>query len=317
MNSIRFDSSQKIHEISTSTWHQHDAITPKSHRDEKLQTRTYEYISKDPTHVAIITDGNSRWANHHLQQQQHMARLISKTNLNPSFIGHSKGGNRVVSLLLHIKNYHRHIKYVTVYGFSTENWSRPQSEINDLWKVMERTIDRFRDLAIREHLLVKMVGEPNDERIPKSLRNAFRQLEIDTTENVQRIKQDNQNQKNPTAEYAFEPLTLCLAINYGGRNDILQATKRIAEMVSNQEMNIHDITQDTITNMLSTAHIPEPDLLIRTGGEQRLSNFLLWNCAYSELYFTDTLWPDFDEYHFEEALKWYHGRDRRFGGRSV
>jgi undecaprenyl diphosphate synthase len=132
------------------------------------------------------------------------------------------------------------------------------------------------------------------------------------------MKQHIQGSKDDNDDDNLEqnrPLTLCLAINYGGRNDIVQASRRIAEMVSRSEMEVNEITQDVINDLLSTSGIPEPDLLIRTGGEQRLSNFLLWNCAYSELYFTDVLWPDFDNRQLDLALQWFETRDRRFGGR--
>lgn len=260
-----------------------------------------------PTHIAIITDGNSRWSKQQIQQPIISRFLTNNNNINPTFLGHSKGGNRVISLLLHLKKHYTSVKYVTIYGFSSENWSRQANEINDLWKVMERTLSRFHDLAIREKIVVKMIGELDDERIPPSLRKAFRQLEMDTMDHIQRLN------KNDQVEY--QPLTLCLAINYGGRNDIVQASRRIAEMVSRNEMQVNDITSDVINDMLSTSGIPEPDLLIRTGGEQRLSNFLLWNCAYSELYFTNVLWPDFDDHQLDVALKWYESRERRFGGR--
>jgi undecaprenyl diphosphate synthase len=264
-----------------------------------------------PTHIAIITDGNSRWAK---QQQPNISRFLKGSHIHPNFLGHSKGGNRVISSLLYLKKHYSSVKYVTIYGFSSENWSRPTTEINDLWKVMERTLSRFHDLAIREKIVVKMIGELDDERIPQRLRNSFRQLELDTVKHMERWKvsllHDDQH-----PEEEFHPLTLCLAINYGGRNDIVQASRRIAEMVSRGEMEVNEITPDVMNDMLSTCGIPQPDLLIRTGGEQRLSNFLLWNCAYSEIYFTDVLWPDFDDHQLDLALQWYETRERRFGGR--
>lgn len=300
-----------IQEAKSSTSH---GVQIKDENQCFKQTTGSGSITAMPKSIAIITDGNSRWAK---QQQPNISRFLANTNIHPTFLGHSKGGNRVISLLLYLKKHYTSVKYVTIYGFSSENWSRPTAEINDLWRVMGRTLRRFHDLAIREKIVVKMIGELDDERIPKSLRNSFRQLELDTMkQHIQGSKDDNVDDDNVDDSLEQNrPLTLCLAINYGGRNDIVQASRRIAEMVSRSEMEVNEITQDVINDLLSTSGIPEPDLLIRTGGEQRLSNFLLWNCAYSELYFTDVLWPDFDNRQLDLALQWFETRDRRFGGR--
>jgi undecaprenyl pyrophosphate synthase len=159
------------------------ASNPNSIKEEKSSTRNGVQIKNEnhsfkkttgsssssttvmPKSIAIITDGNSRWAK---QQQPNISRFLVNTNINPTFLGHSKGGNRVISLLLYLKKHYTSIKYVTIYGFSSENWSRPTAEINDLWRVMGRTLRRFHDLAIREKIVVKMIGELDDERIPKS-----------------------------------------------------------------------------------------------------------------------------------------------------
>lgn len=303
-----------------------------------------------PRHIAFICDGNSRWAKQTQAQikQKEAARLKEQkiTNKNNNlkenrntFMGHSKGGARAIALIEHLLERNKHckvqennldsdleyecenddklesviqiaeddwssgsVKYVTMYGFSTENWSRSWEEIRDIWRVMEQTATSFYELSKRERIRVKVLGDFSDERIPQSLKNILQKFTTkDSTE------YDDKE----------EPLTLCIAINYGGRDDILQATRKMAQMVARGEMSPCDIDDDTLSNFLSTgvAGVPDPDLVIRTGGERRLSNFLIWNCAYSELYFTDSLWPDFDENELDLAIDWYQNRERRFGGR--
>jgi len=235
--------------------------------------------------------------------------------------GHSKGAQQITALVQHIQNNYPFLQYMTIYGFSSENWSRPQEEIDGIFHVIERTAVNIREWAIREGLRIRILGDCEDERIPKTARDALMRLERDSNENVDAKiminRSSSNNIDNDDGDMEGEvPLTLCLAVNYGGRNDIVSATRKIADLVQKGEMKVEDIQQDTIENLLGTCGIPDPDLIIRTGGEKRLSNFLIWNCAYSELYFTDELWPDFGGDELDEALDWYYARDRRFGGSS-
>ena len=187
-----------------------------------------------------------------------------------------------------------------MYGFSTENWKRPESEIRDILLIVEQTARRFYRRAIEENVRVRILGDLTDVRIPKSLKDMLDKLEHDTHNAV-----DDKD----------GGLTLCLAINYGGRQDILNATKRLAARIIDGTQD-EDFTEKDFASLLSTSGVPDPDLVIRTSGESRLSNFLLWNIAYAELYFTNVLWPDFDEACLETALVWYAQRRRRFGARE-
>lgn len=273
---------------------------------------------KCPKHIAFICDGNSRWAKQ-LNQSSSNKKYNSKdpqSNSQKPFQnekdqfdkirGHRKGAQQVITLLEYIKHNHSSVKYVTIYGFSSENWTRTQQEIRGIFKVIEGTATTVRDWAMKENLRIKLLGDIDDERIPSNAKRVLTQLEADVNaEQDSRSKDDDE-----------EPLTLCIAVNYGGRNDIMSATRKIAQLVQNGEIDIGDIQEDTVDKLLGTVGVPDPDLVIRTGGEQRLSNFLIWNCAYSELYFTDVLWPDFGGDELDEALEWYVGRDRRFGGRT-
>jgi undecaprenyl diphosphate synthase len=251
--------------------------------------------SSTPRHVAFICDGNSRWAE---------ARFL------PASAGHAAGADCFVRCLDTLKRLG--VNFCTIYGFSTENWRRPQQEIRDILAIMEHTAKNFYGRAsLRENVHVKILGDLEDERIPSSLRDTLKRLERDTAE-----------ADASAVEIQLTPiddspkLTLCIAVNYGGRQDILNASRKIAEAVSGGELNASDLSEGDFASMLCTSQVPDPDFIIRTGGEQRLSNFLLWNAAYAELYFTDTLWPDFDEASLEEALNWYAKRSRRFGGRQ-
>jgi len=247
-----------------------------------------------PRHIAFICDGNRRWAH---------------TNNLPSSVGHAKGADRTISLLQTLaKSYSSlGIQVCTLYAFSTENWSRPASEISTLLQLMESSAKNLSNRACEFGIRVKILGDLEDERIPSSLRTALLKLEEDTSNHLTK-----------------EKLIVCLAINYGGRKDILQAALSYAQEESsnsnsNQKQNTtqtqtkQQLNEEEFEKHLSTAGLPDPDLIIRTAGECRLSNFLLWNAAYAELYFTEVLWPDFDEDVLKEALMWYEGRIRRFG----
>lgn len=185
---------------------------------------------------------------------------------------------------------------------------------------MERTAVSFYDTAIRENVRVRILGDLDDGRIPTSLRDTLARLEVDSCggnarDGLQRLP----SSETPAANGDFDDddLTVCIAINYGGRSDIVNAGRRIASLVKSGEISSEDIDEKLFEKHLCTYGIPDPELIIRTGGEQRLSNFLLWDLAYSELYFTEKLWPDFDKSSIDDALRWYASRCRRFGGRKL
>lgn len=234
----------------------------------------YQHQQHGPRHVAFICDGNSRWA--------------TARNL-PAAAGHAAGADRVWELLHSIPPT---VTHCTLYAFSTENWNRSVGEVAHIWNVMERTAQRLRRKRPKG-VALRLLGHIDDPRIPGSLRSLLRDVERESDGDVPRR------------------LTLCIAINYGGRQDIVRA----AQMLAQRGASVDDITEASMAECLGTAGIPDPDLIVRTSGETRLSNFLLWNAAYAELYFTDTLWPDFDTESLQQALDWYAGRKRRFGGR--
>lgn len=235
-----------------------------------------------PCHIAFICDGNSRWA---------------KARNLPSVAGHSAGADRIVRLVESLPK--KGVQYCTFYGFSSENWNRPDAEVSDILLVMERTALRLYDRAISEKVRFRILGDMDDSRLPTSLVEVLKRLEHET----ERCSRGNNS------------LTVCVAINYGGRRDILAATKQIVENVQRGFSNIDDISEAYFASLLSTSGVPDPDLIIRTSGERRLSNFLLWNSAYAELFFTDVFWPDFDDSCLSEALEWYSSRTRNYGSR--
>jgi undecaprenyl diphosphate synthase len=249
-----------------------------------------------PKHVAIVCDGNARWA-----QQRGL----------PSVAGHAAGAERLVQVLRALQRTPG-VSHCTVYGFSTENWQRSSREISDIFTVMEETVRRFSRTFLDENVILRVIGDLDDERIPSSLRDCLRQLEHATqckhgAANV--VERSNViGQSNV--------VTLCLAINYGGRQDLISASRKLAVQIANGSLDPNCIDEASIATCLDTADIPNPDLWIRTSGEYRLSNFLLWDSAYAELYFTETLWPDFDSTQLQMALDWYAQRHRRFGSRQ-
>lgn len=227
-----------------------------------------------PEHVAIIMDGNGRWA--------------SLRGL-PRFEGHRRGVESVrktVKASIEIG-----IKYLTIFSFSAENWSRPAAEIMELMGLLKRFIRH--DLADlnNQNVRMKIIGER--ENLSKDLRLLLDEAETSTAANT--------------------GLILTVAFNYGGRQEILRAAQAMAKAVEEGKVKAENITKDTFEGFLDTAGTPPPDLLIRTSGEQRISNFLLWQCAYSEFVFLPVLWPDFDKSHLESALLEYGGRERRYG----
>lgn len=233
-------------------------------------------INNLPEHIAIIMDGNGRWAN--------------QRNLDRSY-GHQEG---IVSVRNIIEAASKiHIKYVTLYTFSTENWNRPKEEIDALMGLMVQAIVKETPDLIKNNVCLKTIGDIG--RLPEETLKALNQCVEETSVST--------------------GLVLILALSYSSKWEITEAVKNIAIRFKNSE--IDEITEKTIEKSLSTADTPDPDLLIRTGGEQRISNFLLWQLAYSELYFTDALWPDFREANLYEAIIDYQGRERRFGKTSA
>ena len=227
-----------------------------------------------PKHIAIIMDGNRRWA---------------KQRGLPVALGHKKGGETVENIVRHANKIG--LKYITVYAFSTENWKRAEDEVNALMLLFQSYIDKYSKIADSENVRVKFLGD----------------LTAFSTKMQKGIQDCIERTKNNTG------VTFNIAINYGGRAEMTIAAKRIVEEVQNGKLSLEDITEDTISQRLQTLDSPDPELIIRTGGEERLSGFLLWQSVYSELYFTDVLWPDFDEKELEKAIHEYQNRKRNFG----
>jgi undecaprenyl diphosphate synthase len=245
--------------------------------------------TKCPKHVAFICDGNVRWA-----QQRNQSVIF----------GHRQGAQRLIDTLPVLREHG--VECCTMFAFSTENWNRSPQEVSSVFRVMEQTAHDFYDKACREQIHIQVLGNLDDERIPKSLVKALGRLQEGTLA----------TSSLADSEHLTNRFTLNLAINYGGRKDLVQAAQQLARQVQLGLLQPDDITEDHLTSSLSTRHLADPDLIIRTSGEYRLSNFLLWNAAYAELYFTDCLWPDFDREELRAALEWYAERQRRFGGRN-
>lgn len=231
-------------------------------------------LTKPLNHVALIMDGNGRWA---------------KQRGLPRHLGHKEGCNRIIELFDVIKEYH--IKVVTLYAFSTENWNRPKDEIRHLFSYLnlffKQNIKRFEKEGVR----VQVMGDTT-------------KLPIKTQEVLKEALEITKN--NDT--YVFN-----IALNYGSHEELVKATKEIASEVLDGKLDINDIDEKTIESHLYTYNLPPVDLMIRTSGEQRLSNYLLYQLAYAEFIFTPTYWPDFDRNEFIKCLKEYETRDRRFG----
>jgi len=227
-----------------------------------------------PFHVAIIMDGNGRWAK---------KRLMNRVK------GHEQGTKTVRSIVTAARELG--IGMLTLYAFSTENWARPKFEVNALMILLKKFIVSEREELLKNNIRLNIIGQPH--RLPLDV-----QKEVDIT-----LALTKNNYK----------MDLNLALSYGSREEITNAVKQIAKKIESKEFDPEDITQDLISNHLYTQTMPDPDLIIRTSGEYRLSNFMLWQAAYSELYICDTLWPDFSKDEFIEILKNYQKRDRRFG----
>ena len=230
-----------------------------------------------PRHVAIIMDGNGRWA---------------KQRGLPRTIGHRQGVEAVRRTVKAASNLA--IPYLTIYSFSSENWSRPADEIDDLMGLMKRFIRGDLAELHQNNVRIRVIGDR--QNVDPELMTLIDEAVELTRENTK--------------------LTLVIAFNYGARSEIAKAARRLAEDVAAGRMSSDDITADAVAANLDTAGIPDPDLLIRTSGEQRLSNFLLWQTAYTELVFLETYWPDFDQSVLEAAIAEFRARERRFGGLS-
>ena len=232
-------------------------------------------LSNIPTHIAIIMDGNGRWA---------------KERLLPRTLGHKAGVEALRSVIKEGSNLG--VKHITLYAFSTENWKRPKLEVEALMNLLNTYLKKELKELHENNVKITTIGDI--EVLPiKSL---------EAVNNAINITKDNTG------------LNLNIALNYGSRNDIKNAVVDIVKNCKSGKIDIEDINEDMISNYLSTKSIPDPDLIIRTSGEQRISNFLLWELAYSEFYFTDVYWPDFNEEELRKAIYVYQSRDRRFGG---
>ena len=229
---------------------------------------------KIPNHVAIILDGNGRWA---------------KKRLMPRNYGHAKGAKTVEKICE--EAWDMGIKYLTVYAFSTENWKRPQDEVDALMKLLKNYLKDCIERSNSNDMRVRVIGDKT--ALSDEIREKIEELEEMTKDN--------------------KGLNFTIAINYGSRDEMVRAMKKMAMDVKEGKVSPEELSEATFENYLDTIGIPDPDLLIRTSGEQRLSNYLLWQLAYTEFYFTDVLWPDFSKKDLEQAVLAYNKRDRRFG----
>ena len=230
---------------------------------------------KVPEHVAIILDGNGRWA---------------KSKGMPRNYGHTVGAKNVETVCKAADE--MGIRYLTLYAFSTENWNRPEGEVEALMKLLESYLQNCIRTANKNNMRVRVIGEIS--RLSRKFQDKIQNLEEVSAANT--------------------GLNLTIAINYGSRDEMIRAMKRMYADIREGKLTENDITEKTFSSYLDTGGLPDPDLLIRTSGEQRLSNYLLWQLAYSEFYFTNVPWPDFHKEELELAVEAYNKRDRRFGG---
>jgi len=232
-----------------------------------------------PSHIAIIMDGNGRWA-----RRRGFKRII----------GHYMGAKRVIEIIKNIDQLN--IKYITLYVFSQENWNRPLSEISKLMNLINYFIIRYTKIIIEKKINIKIIGSL--DKIPLILRESILNI-VNKTKN-------------------FKDFNIILAISYSGKEDIIQAMKQIAYNIIEKKIKINEITEKLINEeYILTKNIPDPDLLIRTGGDTRISNFLLWQLSYTELYFTKIQWPDFTKIELKKAIDDYNLRVRRYGSISI
>jgi len=230
--------------------------------------------SETPHHVAIIMDGNGRWA---------------KAHGLPRLKGHQEGANSVIAIIRACKE--AGVKYLTLYAFSVENWIRPKSEIRGLMKLLQKFLHEREEELHQNNIRLRIIGQLQD--LPKPIQDELRRV-MKATE-------------------SYDEGHLILALSYGGRTEITRATKEIAQRVKDGTLDPEEVDEETVAQHLYAPDVPDPDLLIRTSGEVRVSNFLLWQISYAELYFTDTMWPDFREPDFMKALEEFGQRRRRYG----
>ncbi|HEX7048392.1 MAG TPA: polyprenyl diphosphate synthase [Gammaproteobacteria bacterium] len=227
-----------------------------------------------PRHVAIIMDGNGRWA---------------ERRRRPRAIGHKAGQDAAEKIITTARE--RGVEVLTLFAFSSENWQRPVDEVRQLFSLLAVALERQIDRLIEGEIRLRFIGDTSG--LSASLQESMRKAEARTAD--------------------FRGMQLNVAVSYGGRWDMVQAVQRIAQDVASGDLDPRDIDEAALAARLVLGDIPDPDLFIRTGGESRISNFLLWNLAYTELCFSDCLWPDFDAVQFDAALEWFAGRQRRFG----
>lgn len=229
---------------------------------------------KIPQHVAIILDGNGRWA---------------KKRMLPRNMGHVQGAKTVEQI---IEDAHDlGIKYLTVYAFSTENWKRPKDEVDALMKLLKDYLKNCIKRANKNNMRVRVIGDKTG--LEPSIQEKIQELEEISSQNT--------------------GINFTIAINYGSRDEMIRAMRKLMTDCKNGDILPDEISEDVFAHYLDTSDLPDPDLLIRTSGEVRLSNYLLWQMAYTEFYFTDVLWPDFNKEELVKAIEYYNGRDRRFG----
>lgn len=227
-----------------------------------------------PKHVAIILDGNGRWA---------------KKNRMPRNFGHSEGSKNVKKICK--EAYNLGIEYITIFAFSTENWKRPKDEVNELMKLLKDYLKQSIKESKKNNMRVRIIGDISV--LSKEMQESIVKLEEASRDNT--------------------GLNLQVAINYGSRDEMIRSIEKLAADLKKDKVSVDHINEEMFSDYLDTAGIPDPDLLIRTSGEQRLSNFLLWQLAYTEFYFTDVYWPDFNKKELLKAIEYYNSRDRRFG----
>lgn len=228
-----------------------------------------------PNHVAIILDGNGRWA---------------KKRLMPRTVGHTQGAKVVEQISEDA--WDLGIKYLTVYAFSTENWKRPEGEVKTLMKLLRKYLKDYLNKVKTNNMRFRVIGERS--RLDEDIRKTILELEEKSANNT--------------------GLNFTIALNYGSRDEIIRAAKAMIRDVEEKKISREEINEELLSSYLDTRDLPDPDLMIRTSGEQRLSNWMLWQLAYAEFYFTDVLWPDFDKEELMNAIKYYNTRERRYGG---
>lgn len=228
-----------------------------------------------PQHIAIILDGNGRWAKQHGM---------------PRNFGHTQGAKNVEIICR--EAWDLGVKYLTVYAFSTENWSRPKEEVDALMKLLRNYMKNCIKTAEKNHMRVRVIGDKTG-------------LSEDIQKSIARLEESSKNQ---------DGLNFQIAINYGSRDEMLRGMRKMLRDYKENQFSLDELDETRFQSYLDTADIPDPDLLIRTSGEQRISNYLLWQLAYTELYFTNVPWPDFTKEELVKAIEDYNSRDRRYGG---